>query len=322
MDEKDDSPKEVKPQEWEPCAECKSQDFEEDKNGFMTCKQCGLVQSTVTIDYGKDNRVFADGSGMESERWGMPKTDLIHDGGLSTDISWQNRDAMGNPLGKGMASKIHRLRRQHQRTRIKDATERNLVVALAELQRLAGQMGLPQTIKESAARHYKNAVKMKLVRGRSIEGLVAASLYLSCRMADAPRTLDEVGHYSRTGRKEIGRTYRAIVKALKIKVPPAEPHGYVPRFCSSLNLPTMVQVRALRLVHENEKANGMAGRGPTGIAAAAGYLAAMLKGHNRTQREVAVAAGVTEVTIRNRFKEMCADFGFNPGNPQEDDLNE
>ena len=158
--------------------------------------------------------------------------------------------------------------------------------------------------------------------GRSIEGVVAASLYLSCRMADAPRTLDEVGHYSRTGRKEIGRTYRAIVKALKIKVPPAEPHGYVPRFCSSLNLPTMVQVRALRLVHENEKANGMAGRGPTGIAAAAVYLAAMLKGHNRTQREVAVAAGVTEVTIRNRFKEMCADFGFNPANPQEDDLNE
>ena len=302
------------------CEECGSNDIQDDANGFPCCQQCGLVQSSLSIDYGKDNRVFSDGSGMESERWGMPKTDLIHDGGLSTDISWQNKDYSGNPLAKGMASKIHRLRRQHQRTRIKDATERNLVVALAELQRLAGQMGLPQTIKESAARHYKNAVKMKLVRGRSIEGVVAASLYLSCRMADAPRTLDEVGHYSRTGRKEIGRTYRAIVKALKIKVPPAEPHGYVPRFCTSLNLPTPVQVRALRLVHENEKSNGMAGRGPTGIAAAAVYLAAMLKGHNRTQREVAVAAGVTEVTIRNRFKEMCADFGFNPSNPQEDDL--
>ena len=117
-------------------------------------------------------------------------------------------------------------------------------------------------------------------------------------MADAPRTLDEVGHYSRTGRKEIGRTYRAIVKALKIKVPPAEPHGYVPRFCSSLNLPAMVQVRALHLVHDNEKANGMAGRGPTGIAAAAVCLAAMLKGHTRPPREVAGAAGAACVTMR------------------------
>ena len=140
------------------CEECGSKDIQDDVNGFPCCQQCGLVQSNVSIDYGKDNRVFSDGSGMESERWGMPKTDLIHDGGLSTDISWQNKDYSGNPLAKGMASKIHRLRRQHQRTRIKDATERNLVVALAELQRLAGQMGLPQTIKESAARHYKNAV--------------------------------------------------------------------------------------------------------------------------------------------------------------------
>lgn len=298
------------------CVECSGKCYE-DSNGYMICNDCGLVQSDTPIDYGKDNRVFSDGDGMQGERWGAPKSDLIHDGGLSTDISWQNRDAMGAPLSKDMASKIHRLRKQHQRTRIKDATERNLVVALAELRRLATQMGLPNSIKLEAARHYRNAVKMKLVRGRSIEGVVAASLYLACRMADAPRTLDEVGHYSRTGRKEIGRTYRAIVKALKIQVPPAEPSGYVPRFCTSLNLPSPVQVRALRLVSDSQKISGTAGRGPTGIAAAAVYLAAILCGHNRTQREVAVAAGVTEVTIRNRFKEMCGDMGLDPSNPSD-----
>jgi transcription initiation factor TFIIB len=266
------------------------------------------------IDYGKDTHTYSD-SDTDQDRWGLPKSQLIHDGGLTTDIDWRNQDYSGRKLSPSMRRTMNRLRTQHQRTRIKDAIERNLVVALAELQRLASRMDLPLTIRTEAARFYRKAVDNKLVRGRSIEGVVAASLYLACRMLNQPRTLDEVGHHSRTGRKEIGRTYRAIVKELKLQVPSAEPKGYVPRFCATLKLPAKASLESNRIIEACKRDNHAAGRGPTGIAAAAVYLAAMLVNQPRTQREVAMAAGVTEVTIRNRYKEMCATMKLDPDNP-------
>jgi transcription initiation factor TFIIB len=134
-------------------------------------------------------------------------------------------------------------------------------------------------------------------------------------MRKIPRTLDEVGQFSRTGRKEIGRTFRAIAKELKISVQPSSPADYIPRFCSILDLPQEVQAKALYLLDEAEKADLTAGRGPTGIAAAAIYLAAKRQNKDRTQSEVAKVAGVTEVTIRNRYKELCGHLGFDPQNP-------
>lgn len=296
------------------CMECASTEFDEDSNGYRCCRQCGTVLSNTIIDYGKDTNTYSD-SEKDNDRWGLPKSQLIHDGGLTTDIDWRNKDYSGRSISSSMRRTMNRLRTQHQRTRIKDAIERNLVVALAELQRLASQMELPMSIRSEAARYYRQAVDNKLVRGRSIEGVVAASLYLACRMVNQPRTLDEVGHYSRTGRKEIGRTYRAIVKELKLQVPSADAKGYVPRFCSTLKLNSKATIEANRIIDACRADNWAAGRGPTGIAAAAVYLAAMLVNQPRTQREVAMAAGVTEVTIRNRYKEMCATMSLNPDNP-------
>jgi len=210
---------------------------------------------------------------------------------------------------------MNRLRRQHARTRVRNSTERNLVLALGELDRLAGRMGLPHSVREEAAYIYRKAVEAKLVRGRSIEGMVAACIFTACRRSGNARTLDEVGAYSKTGRKEIGRTYRALCKALKIHVPPTLPTEYVPRFCTDLHLPVAVQSRALKLLEGTQRHEAMAGRGPTGIAAASIYLAGILENNRRTQREVADVAGVTEVTIRNRFKEMCGVLGLNPDSP-------
>ena len=243
----------------------------------------------------------------------MPSTNLLHDKGLTTDISWKNTDFAGSSLGSENSKLFRRLRRQHQRTRVSSSTERNLAVALGELQRLAGQMSLPKDVREESAYIYRKAVEKKLVRGRSIEGVVAASLYAACRMRKIPRTLDEVGQFSRTGRKEIGRTFRAIAKELRISVAPSSPVDYIPRFCSILDLPHTVQAESISLLQRAESQDLTAGRGPTGIAAASVYLASKIKGFEKTQREISEAAGVTEVTIRNRYKEMCnaLDINFN-----------
>jgi len=234
------------------CKECGSRQLEVDIKGELACIDCGLVQSTMFLDEGPDWNNYNDGS-ESGEHTGMPSTELLHDKGLTTDIDWRNRDYAGSSMNKETSRLFRRLRRQHQRTRISNSTERNLAVALGELQRLGSQMDLPKSVKEEAAFIYRKAVEKKLVRGRSIEGVVAASIYAACRVRRIPRTLDEVGKHSRTGRKEIGRTFRAISRELLLKVAPATPQDYIPRFCSILNLPQTVETSASRILVRAEE---------------------------------------------------------------------
>ncbi len=165
-------------------------------------------------------------------------------------------------------------------------------------------MALPRNVRETAAMIYRKAVNRNLIRGRSIEGVVAASLYGSCRQCNVPRTLDEIASKSRIGRKEIGRTYRFMTRELQLKLMPTRPQDYIQRFCSELKLKGEIQTRANEILKEATERELTSGRGPTGVAAAAIYIASVQCGERRTQREVAEVAGVTEVTIRNRYKEL------------------
>ena len=169
-------------------------------------------------------------------------------------------------------------------------------------------LGLPRTVRETAAVVYRKAVDKNLIRGRSIEGVAAAALYAACRQCSVPRTLDEIEEVSRVSRKEIGRTYRFISRELALKLMPTSPIDYVPRFCSGLNLKGEVQSKSVEILRQASEKELTSGRGPTGVAAAAIYIASILCGERRTQREVADVAGVTEVTIRNRYKELAEEL--------------
>jgi transcription initiation factor TFIIB len=294
----------------EKCGECGGLKFEETPDGYSSCVDCGLVSSTLSIDYGQDWRSYEDGSGQDSERAGPAKDILQHDYGITTEIS-----PMTGGLSSAAKGKWGRLRHLDNRGRIRNSTERNLATALTELKRIASRMSLPKTTTKEAAFIYRKAVEKKLIRGRSIEGVVAASIYAACRMHNNPRTLDDVGRHSRTGRKEIGRTYRFLKRQLVLHIGLSHPDDYIPRFCSELQVPMAIQLEAQRILKKVEAAETMISRGPTGIAAAAIYLAAKINGKDKTQSEVAQVAGVTEVTIRNRYKELCLQLGLDSTDP-------
>ncbi|ACX71902.1 Transcription factor TFIIB cyclin-releated protein [Methanocaldococcus vulcanius M7] len=228
----------------------------------------------------------------------------IHDKGLSTVIDWRNKDSYGKDLSANKRAQLYRLRKWQRRIRVSDAAERNLAFALSELDRITSKLGLPRHVRENAAIIYRNAVEKGLIRGRSIEGVVAAAIYAACRRCRVPRTLDEIAEASRVDRKEIGRTYRFLARELNIKLTPTNPIDYVPRFASELGLPGEVESKAIQILQQATEKGLTSGRGPTGVAAAAIYIASVLLGCRRTQREVAEVAGVTEVTIRNRYKEL------------------
>lgn len=237
-------------------------------------------------------------------------TFTIHDKGLSTMIDWRDRDSHGKDLTPKRRAQIYRLRKWQRRIRVSDATERNLAFALSEIDRMSSHLGLPRNVREAAAVIYRRAVEERLIRGRSIEGVAAAALYAACRECKVPRTLDEIADVSRVSKKEIGRSYRFIARELLIHLRPTSPTDYIPRFGSELGLSGEVQSKAIELLKEATKKGLTSGRGPTGVAAAAIYIASVLYGERRTQRDVADVARVTEVTVRNRYKELCEKLGL------------
>jgi len=184
--------------------------------------------------------------------------------------------------------------------------ERNLATSLSALDRMSSGMNLPRTVRETAAMIYRKAVLKNLIRGRSSEGMTAASLYAACRQCNVPRTLDEISRAADMPKKEVGRNYRFITRELKLRLLPTSPRDYISRFCSELGLSSDVQVKTLDILKEAAKHELTSGRSPTGIAAASLYVASLLCGERRTQHEIAEILGVTEVTIRNRYKELAS----------------
>lgn len=267
------------------------------------CSDTGEVIEDRVIDDRAEWRAFTPEEKEKRARTGGPITPTVHDMGFTTAIDYADRDATGRTL-VNKKYQLYKLRKWQARTRILTSVERNLAQAMNELDRLADLLNLPSYIREEVAKIYREAVEKGLVRGRSIESVIAAAVYLACRMRKLPRTLDEIEEYSRVSSKEIARCYRLLLRELKIKVATSDPADFVPRIAHVLGLSGTVVRVAIEILNKAREAGILGGKDPVGLAAAAIYLACEKVGEERSQKEIANVAGVTEVTVRNRCKEL------------------
>jgi transcription initiation factor TFIIB len=286
------------------CPECGGHLATDEERGETVCEGCGLVVEEDAVDRGPEWRAFDASETEEKSRVGAPTTKMMHDDGLSTTIGWQNKDAYGNSLSAQKRKQMQRLRTWDERFRTRDSQERNLKQALGEIDRMASALGLPKNVRETASVVYRRALEDGLLPGRSIEGVATASLHAAARQAGSPRTVDEVTRVARVDEQEFTRTYRYIVKELSLEVQPADPASYLPRFASDLDAPDAVERRAHELVETAKREAVHSGKSPVGIAAAAIYAAGLVEDADLTQREVGAAADVSEVTIRDRYREL------------------
>ncbi|MFH1501038.1 MAG: TFIIB-type zinc ribbon-containing protein [archaeon] len=270
----------------------------DEQRGEVICNDCGLVVEEKMVDTGQDPHGQFDKSEKKG-RGGAPMSMQKFDKGLTTNVG-EISDIY--KLETGQTRKFLRLKKWQER--VSTSIERNLRLAMAELRRVASFLNLPSVVRDEASRVYNYVLQRGLVRGRSMESVIAACIYAACRSYNIPRTLDEIANASDVERKEIGRTYRFIVRKLNIKVTPSSPKDYISRFASILHLSPKTQNEALRILKKADISELTSGRGPAGIAAAALYVAALMNDEKKTQREVADVAGITEVTIRNRYKEL------------------
>jgi len=295
----------------ESCPECGTGSLiEAAESAEVLCDECGLVIEEELIDRGPEWRAFDQQEREQRTRVGAPMTETLHDHGLTTRIDWRNEDAAGQTLTAEKAHRMHRLRTWQTRVRVNDAKERNLQFALGEIDRMASAIDVPEPARETAAVIYRRALSADLIRGRSIEGIATAALYAACRQDGIPRSLDEVVAVSRVEKTEVGRAHRYLCSELGLELQPFDPAAFVPQLASTLELSRDVQIRAVEIVEAAAEEGLHSGKAPAGLAGAALYAASRLCEEERTQREVADAANVTEATIRNRYREQKSELGF------------
>ncbi|MEK0330207.1 MAG: TFIIB-type zinc ribbon-containing protein [Nitrosopumilus sp.] len=282
------------------CPSCGGRKMISDENtGELCCGKCGFVITDKISDTGAEWRSFANDENNRS-RTGAGTSLTIHDMGLSTIIGKANKDATGKPLSSGVKSSIERLRTWDSRSQANTSADRNLRQALNEMDKLKDKLALTSAVIEKAAYIYRKAMERKLVRGRSIQGLVAACIYAACRNTETPRTLDDVAKGINIRRKEVARGYRLIFRELNLKMPVVDPVKGVSRIASIAELSEKCKRKAVEILNQAKKLGIVAGKDPMGIAAAALYLSCISIGETKSQKEISIASGVTEVTIRNR----------------------
>jgi transcription initiation factor TFIIB len=271
----------------------------------VVCGSCGLVSPDKAMESRAEWTTFeSDNRSSGRQRVGSPNSLAFHDMGLSTIISNQNKDSSGHTLNAYVNTSMQRLRTWDARSRSNISGHRNLMRAFNELDRLKDKLGLTDAIVEKAAYIYRKAEEKQMIKGRSVSAIMAAAIYMACRELGAPKSLREMTETSQVKPKALTHYYRLLALELDIKVPLIEPSKFIARIANKSAISEKTKRIAVATMEEITKNELSAGKNPVGLAATVLYLSCLASNENRTQMSIAASAGVTEVTIRNRFKDL------------------
>lgn len=302
---------ELKEKEADKCSQCGSKKLIHDhRSGEKICANCGMVVNDPMISQGPEWHAFTQEEMQSRSRVGVPTSYSVFDKGLSTTIGREDRDAFGRKLPYSSRPQMWRLRKWQTRSKAHASVDRNLAQAMTELDRLSDKLNTQGLIKENAAVIYRKALAKGLVRGRSIVAIVAASLYAACRDSKTPRSLQEIAEASLVPKKDVARCYRMLLRDLNIQMPIASPMTYVFKIANGAGISGQCQGIAIKILREAGKKLVASGKDPMGLAAAALYIASVQNNEKKTQKSIAEAAGVTEVTVRNRYKTLKRQLGL------------
>ena len=286
------------------CGYCASTELVTDDNtGETICSKCAVVTENENRESNSPERFMQSEEG-DNRRAGAPTSLTMHDMGLATVIGKKNVYSTGKPLSSVTKSTIDRLRTWDSRSQTKNTYDRNLRVAMGELSRIKDKIVVPEATIEKAAYYYRKALEKKLTKGRNIPVIIASCLYVACRQDSIPRNLNDIYMASNLKKKDIASCYRLLLRELDIIPPVVDSRFVVSRITTILNIPEKITRLATEYLTKAKELGDTAGKDPMGMAAATIYLACINNGMTVTQREIADAAHVTEVTIRNRLNRL------------------
>ncbi len=274
------------------CPECGGAIISIEEKGETLCEQCGLIINERSVDFSRGGkRAYNTQERNKREQTGAPISILLPDMGLSTVI---DKKKIINPDLKRAAKWNTRITWQ----------KRNLLIASTELKRISSNLNLPIHVREDAMRFYREAFKKKLLRGRSINAMVAACLYLASRRKNIPRTLQEIIDDASVSPKDVRRSYSILIRELNIRISPTDPISLIPRYINELGLDPDIERIATNILKAYIDKYSVSGKDPKGLCAGAIYLANKIKDRGFTQQYISEVVGITEVTLRSRYKDL------------------
>ncbi len=301
--------------ETQSCPECQSSLIDDVQNGEIICSGCGVVVADQMADYGPESKGSSLEEKMKLARATGQTTYSQHDLGITTEISMSTRDFSGKSINTEIANQMHNLRKWQQRVRVSSPRERRLANVLTKIGEACNGLSLPKNILETASMIYRNLDDKMDVKGKSVASISAATIYMACKQCDVVRSLDEICQ-GLCAQKDVkakaklaARYYRTMVMEMgSFNAPIVTIDKYISKIANLTKTDVRVERLALEIA-EKTKNNSIAdGKAPNGIAAAYLYVASVLLGQSVLQRDVSSIAGVTEVTIRNRCKEILTSY--------------
>lgn len=279
----------------------------DESTGEILCSSCGLVLVEKVAISGPD-QAYTSEEYFEKSRTGSKTTLALNDMGLSTIIGKTNKDASGNSLSGGMKQTFDRLRMWDNRSKSGN-TEARLRSAFTLLSTVRTKLGLSDSVIEEAAYLYRKA-KNKKIRGRNIDCMTLASLYLSCRKSSTPRTIPDIASAGNVNIKDLSRHVRLLIEDFNMKIESYDSSFFVNRIASMVNAIERSRRDALLILAKLRENRYAEGKNPIALAAAALYISCITNGEKQTQRQIAKAAGISTVTLRMRSESILQNFNI------------
>jgi transcription initiation factor TFIIB len=278
--------------------------------GEVICSNCGMV---ISDKIEQDSRLLLNDEQRNdrSRTRGTLSSLASHDMGLATIIGWTEKDSTGNKINSQTLSTMKRLRTWDFRIKGYTSTNKNLKQAFNELSILKDKLALSNATVEMSAYIYRKALERRLARGRSISAIVAAAVYIACRELQIPKSLRDIAAASNIRRKVLSRSCRILISELDIKIPIIDPMKCIFKVANKTNLNEKTKRQAMDVMNNLTKREMSAGKNPMGLAATVLYVSCLNTGVNIRQADITFAAGITEVTLRNRIKDLKDKLNLN-----------
>ena len=294
------------------CPECQSTIVDDVHNGERICSSCGIVVAEQMADFGPESKGANLEDKMRLARATGQTTLSQHDMGIATEISIASTDYSGKKLDSSTSNQMQRLGKWQKRVRVTSPRERRLTNVLGKISETCESCNLPKNVVETASMIYRSLDGKNIeVKGKSVISITVAVIYMACKQCHIVRSLDDISKTVclpidvKAKTKLAAKYYRNLVLDMgSVVTPVVTMDKYISKIANLTKTDVKVERLALEMARKTQNQNIADGKAPNGIASAYLYVASVLTGQNILQRDVSSISGITEVTIRNRVKEI------------------
>jgi transcription initiation factor TFIIB len=291
----------------ETCEMCKANLAFSDE-GFLTCtnNKCSIIYKDI-LDQSPEWRYYGadDNQNSDPTRCGMPINPYLEESSFGCKV-----------LCMGPSSYEMRKIRRYTEWQSMPYKEKARYEEFQRITIMAQNAGIPKLIIDDAIRYHKKISEYEQTfRGDNKDGLIAASIYISCRINDYPRTAKELAtifHLDVTSATQGCKNAQVIINHLekdmenneKTSFCKTKPEAFIQRYCSKLNINSELTKLCQFVAIKIEKNNLMAENTPHSIAAGVIYFVSQLCNLNISKKDVKNVSEISEVTINKCHKKL------------------